>query len=75
MKVAGELGHRSPVRFGRGEEARSQTPMNDEASPSVLEGQQLRIGGGRRVEVDQVDGRIGQVATQDVEAVAVVTRR
>src|SRR6266540_4392552 len=56
--------------------------------PGVLEGQQLGIGGiarlvaeddvvvavgvKGRVEVDQVDCRIGQVATQDVEVVAVV---
>jgi len=56
--------------------------------PGVLEGQQLGIGGiarlvaeddvvvavgvEGRVEVDQVDGGIGQVATQDVEVVAVI---
>ena len=56
--------------------------------PGVLEGQQLGIGGiarlvaeddvviavrvEGRVEVDEVDGAIGQVATPDVEAVAVV---
>ena len=54
--------------------------------PGVLEGQQLGIGGAARlvaedevvvavgvegrVEGDQVDGGIGQVATQDVEGVA-----
>src|SRR6266540_1425475 len=58
------------------------------AVPGVLEGQQLGIAClarlvaeddvgvairvRRRVEVDQVDCRIGQVATQDVEVVAVV---
>jgi len=56
--------------------------------PGVLEGQQLGIGGVARliaeddvivavavegrVEVDQVNGGIGHVATQDVEVVAVV---
>jgi hypothetical protein len=40
--------------------------------PGVLEGQQLGIAGKGRVEVDQVDGGVGQVATQDVEVVAVV---
>jgi hypothetical protein len=56
--------------------------------PGVLEGQQLGIGGiarliaeddvvvtilvEGRVEVDQVDCGIGQVATQDVEVVALV---
>ena len=35
-------------------------------------GQQLGISGIALVEVDKVDGGIGQVATQDVEVVAVV---
>jgi hypothetical protein len=78
--VAGGIGQVGVGRLGR------WTPV-----PGVLEGQQLGIGGiarlvaeddvvvaigvEGRVEVDQVDGGIGQVATQqDVEVVAVVGR-
>jgi hypothetical protein len=75
--VAGGIGQVGVGRLGR------WTPV-----PGILEGQQLGIGGiarlvaeddvvvairvEGRVEVDQVDGGIGQVATQDIEVVAVV---